>query len=152
MLLMILAAQLLIPQSNVTAIDTGLAPRRNRPLTVPPSVSYESALNAPIFAPDRRPGADDGDSVTGVDPLAGYAALGAATGRTFASAIVSVPGGSTRLLRLGDELAGWRLAGISAVRLTFERKGDLRRLVIGAPATRASEAIDTTSSPPAAPR
>jgi hypothetical protein len=150
---MILAAQLLIPQGDITAVDIGLAPRRSRPLTIPPSVSYADALTAPIFAPDRRPATDDGDSITGVDPLVGYAALGAATGRTFASAVVSIPGGgSTRLLHLGDEVAGWRLVGITSVRLTFERRGALRHLVVGAPATAVIESSDTASSSPAATR
>ncbi|MBV9509074.1 MAG: hypothetical protein JO303_02185 [Caulobacteraceae bacterium] len=74
--------------------------------------------------------------------MQGYAALGAATGRT-AVAVVSTPDGKTQAVKLGDELAGWRLVGMTLQALTFEHNGTRTQLVIGAPAA-------VAAAPPAA--
>jgi hypothetical protein len=68
-------------------------------------------------------------------PLAGFAALGTATGRGVAVAVISGPSGKTNELRLRDDLEGWRVVGIDRSRVTFERNGLRTSLVVGAPAT-----------------
>jgi hypothetical protein len=76
----------------------------------------------------------------GGGPLAGYAALGAATGGARDSAIVSQPGGPVRAIRKGDEVGGWRLVAVTRERLTFEKNGVRHDLMVGAPAEAAVEA------------
>src|SRR5271165_7613103 len=62
-LTMILGVQLMLPPSAPPAEPPGLAPRRQRPVMVPPVPEYAAILSSPIFAPDRRPGpAEDGAS------------------------------------------------------------------------------------------
>ena len=131
---MIFGLQLLIPASGPPQTPLGLAARRTRPVTVPKLPEYAAILASPLFAPDRRPGDAGTSSAPANAPLAGYAALGAATGRTVATALVSGPGGKTQTLHRGDALDGWRLVALDRTRLIFERDGAHHALVIGAPA------------------
>ena len=102
-----------------------------------PVAEYPAILQAPIFSPDRKPGQDLG-AAPGAGALDSYAALGVATGRTFASALVKGPGGPARTLRRGDTLEGWKLVAMNRDKLTFER-GDARHiLTVGAPSVPAA--------------
>ena len=143
---MILGVQLMLPASAPPAEPPGLAPRRERPTVVPPVLEHAAILAAPIFTPDRRPGAPGEGPARAGGSLAGYAALGGVTGRGVASAVVSVPGGAIKALHAGEEIDGWRLVGVDRTRLYFARNGVRHALVIGAPAEPAnvSEAADAT--------
>ena len=133
-LVLIAGLQLLLPGASPPPGAIGLAARRERPVNVPPLLEYAAILASPIFTPDRRPGAAGGPSDTGGGTLAGYAALGAATGRGLATGVVSSPGAGAKTLRRGDILDGWRLVAVDRTQLTFERNGTRRTLVVGAPA------------------
>jgi general secretion pathway protein N len=137
-----LGLQLILPNPDAPVDPPGLAPRRTRPVTIPPLPEYAAILAEPIFTPDRHPGPAGAAPVAASGLLAGYAALGAATGHGEATAILSVPGGGVRTLHPGDAVEGWRLVGVSGERLTFERQGLRHALVIGAPA----EALITPAS------
>ncbi len=133
--MLILGLQIVLPAGSPPQdAALGLAARRTRPVTIAPVPEYAAILTSPLFAPDRHPGAADGAKDTGGGTLAGYAALGAVTGRRVATAVVSAPGGTVKSLKPGDDLEGWRLVGIDRLKLTFERNGMRRALVIGAPA------------------
>ena len=123
-----------------------MAARRTRPVTVPLIPEYAAILASPIFAPDRRPGDATAATAAGGDTLAGYAALGAATGGAAASAVVSEPGGKVDTLRRGELLDGWRLIGLNKTRLSFQRNGVTRDLVVGAPAETANP-TDAAATP-----
>ena len=132
---MILGVQLLLPPGAPPADPPGLAARRQRPVMAPPVAEYAAILASPIFAPDRRPGASGGTSESGGGgSLAGYAAIGAVAGRGVATAVVTLPGGGIKTLRLGDEADGWRLVGVDRTQVWFERNGVRHALVVGAPA------------------
>ncbi len=105
-------------------------------------------LASPVFAPDRRPG-EAASTASAGGPLSGYAALGAASGRSVATAVLSAPGGVTKTVRRGELLEGWRLVSVDDAKLTFETDGVRHVLVIGAPA----EALvqDQKNLPPPAP-
>lgn len=147
---MILGVQLMLPPAAPPAEPPGLAPRRQRPVMVPPVAEYAAILASPIFAPDRRPGPSGGVSQSGGGSLAGYAALGGVAGRAVATAVVAVPGGGIKTLRLGDEVDGWRLAGVDRNTVYFERNGVRHALVIGAPAETAAASQASTAGAPGA--
>ncbi len=130
---MILGVQLMLPPAAPPSEPPGLAPRRQRPVMVPPVAEYAAILASPIFAPDRRPGAAGNGPDGGSGSLNGYAAIGAVAGRAVASAVVAVPGGGIKTLRLGDEVEGWRLVGVDRTQVAFERNGMRHVLVVGAP-------------------
>lgn len=137
-------AQFLLPTADTPAPTVALAIRHPRPVVVPPIPEYPAILRSPIFAPDRKPGAADLSSSSG-GPLATYSALGAAAGRGAAAAVVSSPGGGIKTLRVGDMLDDWRLAGVSGTQLVFERKGERRVLVVGAPADAVTQSTSTAA-------
>jgi len=83
----------------------------------------------------------------GAGVLDSYAALGVATARNFASALVKGPGEAAKTLRPGDTLEGWRLVGLDKEKLTFERGGARHVMTVGAPP--ASAGGDTAGAPPA---
>lgn len=141
---MMLAVQLLLPPAAPPSEPPGLAPRRQRPVMVPPVQEYAAILASPIFAPDRQPGPSGGASEGPGATLNGYAALGGVAGREVASAVISAPGGGIKTVRRGDELEGWRLIGVDKTHVYFERNGVRHALVIGAPA-------ETAAPAPAAP-
>jgi len=78
-----------------------------------------------------------------------YSALGAATGGAVATAVVSGPGGVTKALRRGETLEGWRLVAVDRSKLTFERNGLRRVIVVGAPAAGLAQAAQPKPEPTA---
>jgi hypothetical protein len=141
-LALMLAVQLIMPVSEAVPQTVGLAARRTRPVTIPPAPLWTAILATPIFTPDRKP-APGGSRLPGGGPLAGYAALGAATGGARDSALISQPGALPRAIRLGEEVGGWRLVTVTRARLTFEKNGVRHDLVVGAPAEAAVESTET---------
>jgi hypothetical protein len=139
---MILAAQVLAPMGSVIPEPSGLAPRRDRPIGLPMPLDDHAILAAPIFAPDRRPGAKGLRLGSAASPMAGYAAVGAVSSRATASAVIVLPNGQTRVMHGGDLVDGWRLVGIEPSRLVFDRQGERHVLVVGAPATPLVEPTD----------
>ncbi len=135
----------MLPLAGATGPPPGLAVRRTRPIIIPSPISDTRILAAPIFAPDRQPAAPGAEAAKSDTLFAGYAALGVATGRGVATAVVSLPGGQTRVVHNGDDLGGWRLVGIDRNRLTLARKGDRRTLVVGAPAAVAPQGADAAT-------
>lgn len=141
-LVLIAAAQLVLPGAGALQDLGGLAPRRTKAVVVPPLPEYAAILNAPIFAPDRRPSdtAGAGAASAGATSLAGYAALGVAAGSSVSSAVIMVPNEGPKTLRRGDTVNGWRLVGVSRDRAVLERNGARQALIVGAPARAAAEA------------
>lgn len=146
-LVLALGLQMILPYREAAPATDGLAIRHPRLIVVPPLPESPAILHAPIFAPDRRPGEADASASVGGGSLGQYAALGAASGHGVATAVVSGPGGAVKTLHAGDEIDGWRLAIVSASRLTFERKGVRHVLVVGEPAAAVTQAA--ASSPAA---
>ncbi len=108
-----------------------VAARRPRILAVAPLPEYAAILQSPIFTPDRKPGEDAG-AAPGASVLDGYTALGIATGRGFATAVIKGPGDAAKTVRRGEAVEGWTLVGLDSSKLTFERAGARRTLPIGA--------------------
>ncbi len=146
MLTLALGLQFLLPYKGAVPEAGALAVRRPRPVTIPLLPEYSAILKAPLFAPDRKPG-ETGVSANGAaGTLTSYAALGAATGRGIATAIVSGPGNAVKTLKIGDEVDGWRLSRVTTTKLTFERNGVEHVLVIGEPAEALAKAPATDAA------
>jgi hypothetical protein len=144
----LVALQLSLPAAGPPPQIAFLAARRPRPVVIPPLPEYPAILRAPIFAPDRRPGDPVTPGASGAgDTLDGYAALGAVVGRSVATAVISGPGVGARTVKRGEVVNGWRLAGVGANALTFERGGVRRVLVVGAPAAAVDQAAPEASEP-----
>jgi hypothetical protein len=145
-----LIVQLLLPPSAPPSEPPGLAPRRQRPIMVPPVQEYAAILASPIFAPDRRPASADNPSGDGAGSasLAGYAAIGGVGGRDVATAVVTLPGGGVKNLRRGETVEGWKMIGVDRTHVYFERAGVRHALTIGAP----PEAVAAPASPAASPQ
>jgi hypothetical protein len=131
-LVVALVAQVAIPYGQSLTEASPVAPRRPRPVVAPVLPEYAAILQAPIFSPDRKPGEDE-DATPGAGPLGGFAAIGVATGRNFATALLKGPDGSVRTLHPGDTVLDWRLVGIDGTKLTFARGGDRHVMPVGAP-------------------
>lgn len=127
---------MVLPYGERLPDASALAPRRPRPVVAPPLAEYPAILQSPIFSPDRKPGEDLG-AAPGAGALDSYAALGVATGRAFANALVKGPGAPAQTLKRGDTLEGWRLVGLEKDKLTFERGAARHVLTVGAPAASA---------------
>ena len=133
-LVLALIVQLVLPSSHPLTEASPLAPRRPKPVVAPPVPDYAAILAAPIFSPDRKPGEDE-DSAPGSGALDGFAALGVATGRGFATALLKGPDGVVSTLRVGDSVQGWRLVGVESAKLTFQRDTARHVVPVGAPTT-----------------
>jgi len=138
-----LIIQLLLPPSAPPSEQPGLAPRRQKPVMVPPVQEYAAILASPIFAPDRRPASAENPSGGDGGSLSGYAALGGVGGRDVATAVITLPGGGVKNLRRGDEVEGWRMIGVDRTHVYFERGGVRHALTIGAP----PEAVAAPAAP-----
>jgi general secretion pathway protein N len=138
-LILMVVLQAALPGASPPDRAAGLAPRRTRPLAPPQTPAYAAILAAPLFAPDRKPGPDDDVSAAGGPTMTGYAALGVATSRTAASAVVSTPAGKVVTVKRGEIIDGWTLAELTPTKLTFEQKGARHELIVGAPAVTAAD-------------
>jgi hypothetical protein len=138
-LVLMVVLQAALPGASPPDRAAGLAPRRTRPFAPPQTPDYPAILAAPLFAPDRKPGPDDDGSAAGGPSMAGYAALGVATSRTAAAAVLSTPAGKVVTLRRGEVVDGWTLTDLTPTRLTFEQKGARHELDVGAPAETAAD-------------
>jgi hypothetical protein len=120
----VLALQALAPARTLPSADSALAPRHLRmPLAIP-APDYPRILSAPIFAPDRRPGAPSAVSQ-------GLRLIGVASfGRQAQAAVLRGLDGATRVLRPGESLQGWRLVSVSADHATFDGPGGTLRLEV----------------------
>lgn len=137
--------QIALPWSERLPASSALALRPPPPVAVPPPGQYPVILAAPIFSPDRKPGEDTG-SAPGANALDAYTALGVATGRGLATALVKGPGAGPQVIRPGQELEGWKLVGLDRNKLTFERNGARHVLTIGAAASPAGAATTQSDS------
>ncbi len=133
LLLIILVIQFLLPEAQLLPEPSGLAPRRPHLVVAPPVPAYSAILRTPIFSPDRKPGEDE-DASPGAGALDGYSALGVATGRGFATAVLKGPDGVVRNLRIGDTIQAWRLVGIAGDKLSFQRDTARHVMPVGAAA------------------
>jgi len=135
-----LAVQAVAPAQTALPEDPALASRRLR-MPVPPAVpAYAAITSAPVFTPDRRPG---GAELPGLR-LVGIAAFG----RSLASAVLRAPDGTTRVVRTGESLQGWRLISVGADRANFEGpSGPLRLSLNAAPAPPAAAADKEAANP-----
>ncbi len=136
--------QATLPIHTALPEDSALAPRRPRtpvPAMVP---AYGATLEAPIFAPDRKPegqAASEGLQVIGA----------AANGRSAASAIVRTADGANHVLRSGETLQGWRLVAVSGAQAIFEGPGGRMSLSVTAPSAPSSSPAAAAASPPVTP-
>ena len=136
-----LLAQFVIPNGQPLTEASPVLARRPRPVVAPVLPDYPAILRAPIFSPDRKPGEDE-DAVAGSGPLNGFAVVGVATGRNFATALVKGPDGSVRTLHRGDTVQDWHVVSIEPSQLTFARGAARHVIPVGAPAAAAATAND----------
>ncbi len=136
-----IALQAALPVRTALPEDNALAPRRLR-MPVPTLVpAYGAILQAPIFAPDRRP---EGQAQVQNLQLIGVAANGRS-----ASAIVLTPDGASHVIQFGDTLEGWRLVAVSADHASFYGPAGRATLPVTAPSPPSSG--PTPAKPPVTP-
>jgi hypothetical protein len=133
-LVLALALQAAVGYGGVIAPAEGLAPRRPHLVSIPLAPEYPAIARSPIFAPDRRPSDAASGLAQSASPLAKYALLGVAVGRSKASALIVTLGAAPNTYHQGDLLEGWRVASIERTRVIFERNGLHHVLVVGEPA------------------
>lgn len=129
-LVLILALQLALPYRSAMPIDNALAPRRARPVAETPLPTYSTLMESPIFAPDRSPGGSGASGPAGPASLEGLVVVGIAIRPGSATALVKTGDGPVTKLRPGQEIAGWRLAGMDPSHLSFVRGSDRRILTL----------------------
>jgi hypothetical protein len=125
-LALLLGIQLVLPSQTTLPDVQSRLPRRTRPVQAPPLPEYAEILNAPVFAPDRKPSVSGG---TAQAAASGFTVLGLAAGRGVGAAVLKGPDGATHVARPGDTISGWRLVSMDRNHLVLEREG--RRLSVG---------------------
>ncbi len=92
----------------------------------PAPAAYTSIMAHPIFAPDRAPPPADNEDAGNLN---GVEVLGTAiAGNDAAAALVRDTDGSFRRVKMGEEIAGWKLVAIEPKELVFDRNGERRTL------------------------
>lgn len=99
------------PLPPAPVLPDGLATSR-------PAVDAEALLRAPIFNPARELGSD---TASGGAPSAPPPVLAGLIGSGGSGIALVIEGGSQRVLRIGEESAGWRLLAIRARGAEFVR-------------------------------
>lgn len=125
--MLIFVLQLVLPYRSAMPLDSGLAPRRARPVAETALPTYSTLLESPIFAPDRAPG---GSGAAGPASIEGLVVVGIAIRPGSATALVKAGDGPVQKLRPGQEIGGWRLAGVDPSHLSFVRGSERRILTL----------------------
>lgn len=129
-LALMIPLQVALPSRTPLPDDPGLAPRRARPIAVLGPPAYPKLAAAGLFSPDRSSGGSAGVTSGALDD---WQAVGVAAIGGVATALVETSGGPPKFIRVGKTIGEWRLVRIDHDALTFQRGGERRRLVIGAP-------------------
>jgi hypothetical protein len=125
-LTLVLAMQFAAPSQTPLPEDSGLAPRRTRPVVAAPLPEYSQVLAAPVFAPDRKPSVG---SDTAQAAEAGLTVLGLASGRGVGAAVMKAQNGPAQVVRMGDTISGWKIVGLDRNHVILDRNG--KRLALG---------------------
>ncbi|MCF4164783.1 hypothetical protein L2U69_03910 [Zavarzinia compransoris] len=127
-LIALAGAQILIPPGT-EAPAGGAAPLPEAAAAdfMPAAGERAAILARPLFAPDRRPPADDGPAAD-ADM---FQVIGIGTAADAATALLRGPGGAALRVLPGQSVAGWRVEAIAPGAVTLTR-GD-RRLVLEVP-------------------
>jgi hypothetical protein len=92
----------------------------------PLPAAYSAIMAHPIFAPDRAPPPAELEETSN---LSGVEVLGTAiAGNNLAAALVRDTDGSFKRVKMGEEIAGWKLVSIQSKELVFDRNGERRTL------------------------
>lgn len=91
----------------------------------PLPAAYAAVMAHPIFAPDRAPPPAENDDAGNLN---GVQVLGTAIAGNAAAALVRDTDGSFKRVKMGEEIAGWKLVAIQPKELVFDRNGERRTL------------------------
>lgn len=116
-LLLLLVAQMLIPDAPLTAANARL-PKVARTELPTVQVDYPALTAAPIFAPDRKP--DKSDTATASRELV-LVGVGTAGNKSVAS--IRDADGVTQRVVSGGTIQGWQLVSTEKDQVTLEKNG-----------------------------
>ena len=122
------ALQLALPSTVDLPAQSGLAPRRARLAIIPRIGAFPAILARNVFSPEGGAG---GAVSAGPDDLT---VVGVVRAGRQAAILVKVGATPARLVRVGESLGGWRVAGLDRDAVLVSRDGIQRRLIVGAPA------------------
>jgi hypothetical protein len=108
---------------------------------------YTAIMAHPIFAPDRAPPpaeSEDAGNLNGVEVLGT-----AIVGNDAAAALVRDTDGSFKRVKMGEEIAGWKLVAIEPKELVFDRNGERRTLDLDVARLKSQPASGPAGSKPA---
>ena len=91
----------------------------------PLPAAYAAVMAHPIFAPDRAPPPAENEDAGNLN---GVQVLGTAIAGNAAAALVRDIDGSFKRVKMGEEIAGWKLVAIQPKELVFDRNGERRTL------------------------
>ena len=120
----VLPSQAALPERHRKAATQQQEDASEQPRPAP--AAYSAIMAHPIFAPDRAPPpaeAEDAGNLNGVEVLGT-----AIAGNDAAAALVRDTDGSFRRVKMGEEIAGWKLVAIEPKQLVFDRNGERRTL------------------------
>lgn len=129
-LIVAVVAQFAMPVRTEFPDVVGIALRRAPPTPASVVGTYPLLLSRSIFAPSRATGAAAAGETAPVG-FNGFSLVGIVVVRNAARVVVRSGDGTSRRLRPGQEIAGWRLAGADRQRAIFIRGGERRVLTVG---------------------
>ena len=146
-----LVLQVALPLRTEFPDVVGVSPRHIAATPSPVVGAYPQVVLASVFSPERT-GAAAGKGAAAPAPagIDAYAAVGVISGPRLASAVIRGPAGVSHVVRLGQQVAGWRLTGLSARGVSFTRNGERRTLALGAKAAASTNPPPSTGGAPGA--
>lgn len=126
-LVVLLGVHLSLPHGHVLPQTGMLAPRQLPQVAVQPVPQYQALFAHPLFAPDRRGGAQESAQAGGAD----HQLIGIASRRGLRLALVRTPQGEALTLRTGARMANWRVTDIGRDRIVLDRSGERKVLTLG---------------------
>jgi hypothetical protein len=130
LLLAILLFQLALPHPITTARGRSVLPSTTSDPAVAVVPDYPQILMRPLFSPTRSSAETGSGEASASIQLSDFSVVGVAIGHGLATAVVRGPGGEARMLRPGDRLIGWTVAGVRRDAVVLEADGRKKELPV----------------------
>ena len=138
-LIVLAVAQIAAPAAIDLPDEILVLPRRAPVLQPQPLINDDARTTGSLFSPDRASGVAAGDG-------SGLSLAGVARRTGYAAALIRRSDGTATLLRVGQSVEGWRLAGIGPDAVLLTRGPDRQRLTVSASAATSSPGAGSVSA------
>ncbi len=136
-LIVLAIAQIAAPAAVNLPDEILVLPRRTPVLQPQTLIADGDQAAGALFAPDRASAAAAGDG-------SGLSLAGVARASGYGAALIRRSDGTATLLRVGQSVEGWRLAGIGADAVLLTRGPDRQRLTVTASAATPAQGAGAT--------